>query len=82
MVLKKFMALAFYCINFLCWTVGKYLLINVNVENQEDVVGTPENEYYQWNELQDNESISLSSDISRDMYGQSSRCNHQICNPK
>ena len=76
------MAFAFYCINFLCWTAGKYLLkvnVKLNVENQETVVGMSENESYQWKELQDNESISLSSATSRDMKIIPLFCNDACC---
>ena len=59
MLLNKFMGVAFYGLNLLCWTFGKYLLIKVKEENQEDVVGMEDNESYQWKGLEDNEVITL-----------------------
>ena len=53
------MGVAFYGINWLCWTFGKYLIINVNEQNQEDVVTMEDNENFQWKGLEDNEIITL-----------------------
>ena len=64
MILGKIISVAFCCINFLCWTVAKYLLINVREENQEDITGISDDESYQWKGLENNENISL-SDRSR-----------------
>ena len=59
MLLNKFIGVAFYGINLLCWTFGKYLLIQVKEETQQDVVGMEDNESYQWKGLEDNEVITL-----------------------
>ena len=60
MLLNKLICVAFYGINLLCWTLGKYLLIAIKEENQEDVVEMEDNESYQWKDLEDNDVITLS----------------------
>ena len=49
--------------NVLCWTVGKYLLVNINEEqeNQETVSGNSDNEFHEWTGLEDNDVVSLTS---------------------
>ena len=59
--MTKFIRLAFGCTNFLCWTVAKYLLINVQEENQEHVSGMLDDESNQWLGLENNETISLAA---------------------
>ena len=60
-MLTKLIGLAFCCINFLCWTVAKYLLINVQEENHEDPAGMLDDENYRWTDLENNETVSLST---------------------
>ena len=54
------MGVAFYDINLLCWTLGKYLIINAKEQNQEDVVAMEDDEKFQYKGLEDNEVITLS----------------------
>ena len=61
MILGKIVGMAFCCINFLCCTVAKYLLVNIQEEHQETSTGISDDEYYQWKDLENNEKISLSS---------------------
>ena len=61
MILGKIIGIVFCCINFLCWTVAKYLLVNIKQGNHEDVTGMSGDETYQWKGLENNENISLSS---------------------
>ena len=51
---------AVYLVNILCWTVGKYLLVNINEEqeNQDTESGNSDNEFHEWTGLQDNDVIS------------------------
>jgi hypothetical protein len=60
MLLNKFIYVALYGINLLCWTFGKYLLIGIKEEPQEDAVEKEDNESYPWKDLEDNDVITLS----------------------
>ena len=60
MLFNKLMGIAFYAINLVCWTFGKYLIIHVKEQNQEDVVAIDDNEKFQYKGLEDNEVITLS----------------------
>ena len=60
MLFNKLMGVAFYAINLVCWTFGKYLIINVKEQNQEDVVAMDDDEKFQYEGLKDNEVITLS----------------------
>ena len=60
MLFNKLMGVAFYAINLVCWTFGKYLIIHVKEQNQEDVVAIDDNEKFQYKGLEDNEVITLS----------------------
>ena len=60
MILGKIISITFCCLNFFFWTAAKYLLVNVKDENQEDFTGIPDNESYQWADLENNETLSLS----------------------
>lgn len=60
MLLNKFIGVALYGFNLLCWTLGKYLLIGIKEETQEDVVEKEDSGSYQWKDLEDNDVITLS----------------------
>merc|ERR1712080_321115 len=60
MLFNKLIVVAFYGINWLCWTFGKYLLINVKERNQEDFSGIEDNKACQWIGLKNNTVITLS----------------------
>ena len=60
-MLTKLIGFAFCCANFLCWTVAKYLLVNVQEENQEDPTGMLNDEPYRWTDLENNETVSFST---------------------
>ena len=59
MLFNKLMGVAFYAINLVWLTLGKYLIINVKEQNQEDVVAMENNQNVQWKGLEDNEVIKL-----------------------
>ena len=59
MLFNKLMSVAFYAINLLWLTFGKYLIINVKEQNQEHVVAMENNQNVQWKVLEDNEVINL-----------------------
>ena len=61
MIIGKIICFGFCCINLLCWTVAKYLLVNVKEENQEDFNGISDDEFDQGQALENNEIISLSA---------------------
>ena len=60
MLFNKLMGIAFYAINLVCWTFGKYLIIHVKEQNQEDVVAMEDDEKFQYKGLDNNEVITLS----------------------
>ena len=60
MIIAKIISFGFCCINLLCWTVAKYLLVNVKEENREDFNGMSDDESDQWKVLENNAIISLS----------------------
>ena len=60
MLFNKLMGVAFYAINLVCWTFGKYLIIHVKEQNQEDVVAMEDDEKFQYKGLDNNEVITLS----------------------
>ena len=65
MLFNKLMGIAFYAINLLWLTFGKYLIINVKEQNQEDVVAIEDNQNVQWKGLEDNGVITLPSPSPR-----------------
>ena len=69
--LASFFTFAVYLTNILCWTVSKYLLVNINEEqeNHGAVRENSANEFHEWKGLEDNDNISLSSpDAPRSRY--------------
>ena len=60
--LLSFCMFAFYFANFMCWTVAKYILVQINVqqENHESVDGNSANGFDEWKDLEYNDVISLS----------------------
>ena len=61
MILGKIISFAFCCIHFLCSTMAKYLLVIVKEEKQDELVtAMPDDEYFQGQDLENNEIISLS----------------------
>ena len=45
--------------NSICWTIGRYFIINVKEKKQEAVVDQLDNESYQWKDLEYNDTINL-----------------------
>ena len=61
--LSSFCIFAVYLANILCWAVAKYLLVNINEdqENQGPVRENSATEFNDWKGLEDDDVISLSS---------------------
>ena len=74
MIIGKIICFGFCCINSLCWTVAKYLLVNVKEEKQEDFNGISDDESYQDAALENNEIISLSANRPRSIWLDNENC--------